>query len=137
MPTRIVLLFCATLLLGVFHVRAGQHNGLPPCYDVKGETCPAVMHIDKDHGTFVIASNCQPNAECTFSSPVLLGAAAQFSNTDFSCWANQTGGSYQYTTNFECYPLTISSFELMFINTTGAVIPYGTQMAISYTALGA
>jgi hypothetical protein len=127
-------------MLGVYHPgphRAGQVNGLPPCYDAQGNTCPQIMHIDKDHGNFTVSGTCYPGTWCTFTSLVYLGAAAQFMNTDFSCWANQTGGSYQYSTNFECYPETIQSFKLMWRNDTTAPIPAGTVMTISYAALGA
>jgi hypothetical protein len=90
-----------------------------------------------DHGTFTTAKDCQPGAVGAFTTNVPLAMAEQFSNTNYSAWANLCGGTYTIQdVSIDCYPLTGLSFEMRFTNKTGAVIPAGTVFVIAYAALG-
>ena len=99
-------------------------------------TFPNGMKLDKDHAMLTVAAGCAPGSECSFARAVMLPYGAQFSNTEYSCAANQTGGQYLYPgLLFECYPLSPFSFALAFHNATSTDLS-GVQLDISFSALG-
>jgi hypothetical protein len=123
-------------LLGIVHaprIRT-MAQGTLPCYTSTGP-CGSTFHVDKDHGAVTLAADCSPGQECTFTSDVLLSLSEQFSNTTYSCQANQTG-VVTYQVVFEAYPLEINKFELTFRNETGGVIYGGTVFNHSFFCEG-
>jgi hypothetical protein len=98
---------------------------------------PGGIKLIKDRLMFTTAADCAPGACGTFTQPVPLALAEAFGNVNYSCWANQTGGGpYLQGVVITCYPLSETSFSMAFVNGTPNVILAGTEMNISYAALG-
>jgi hypothetical protein len=132
---RFIGLVLAFSLLGIHHAPIRpMAQGTLPCYTSTGP-CGSSFHVNKDHGSLTTSADCSPGQECTFTHDVLLGLSEQFTNTTYSCWANQTG-VVTYQANFECYPLTINTYELTFRNETGGVIYGGTVFNLSHFSAG-
>lgn len=91
------------------------------------------LQIDHDVRTVAVAYDCAPGAYCqTNPSLVDLPIGGQFANTHFTCNAD----SYLVYASLLFEPQSPTAYSVGFINETGLMIPYGTQVPYSFTCTG-
>lgn len=121
-------------LQGGSHTRASLTEFA--CYNTSGGDCDSTFHEVNGTSTFTYSGTCSPGSECLLGQVSFSGAAV-FSNTNYSCYAQQFAKViYIYQLLMRFVAVNDSTVDIYIHNDTQRTISGSPQFVIAFTCDG-